>query len=700
MIWLIAQNELRRAFFSLRAWLVMAAVSFLAAAFFYTLLAAWMNDPVLHLKSGLNETVVADFFQISGIVLLLLAPVLTMRLFSEERRDGSLQLVLSSPVSLTQLVLGKFFGAWGLALALLVLAGLLPVSLLPVSLLDFGQLAAAWLGLVLMVSSFIAVGLFISSLCTSQTSAALGALAALFVLWIIGLSGQGDDLFAWLSLLNHYSHLRSGLLDTADLAYYLLLGLFAIGLTVWRLDAARLHGAGSRLLRANSAAILLLLLLLLGLAAWASHQYGRQYDWTRHGRHSLSAGSQEILAQLPEELLVTAYARDDPALRSRIRDFVMRYQRHKENLRLHFLNPDLAPHAVRSMRIQVEGELVLHYQDRLEHVRQLGEQHFSQALIRLGQAEEQWLVFVEGHGERSPFARAGQDFPEQDFSEWARRLGDRGFKVQALDLAGAHTIPDNVSVLILNNPNSPYQEQELALLRRYIAAGGNLLWLVDPGALHGLQALGQTLGLTFADGVIVDRELAHPLLAEFRPMHYGRHVITADLELTAVLPGVRAIVGAPEPHDGWQVGQLLRTGARTWNETGSLEPVPSYEFEQDQPGPLQAGISLQRAARDIPARRGGRAPEREQRIVVLGDGDFLSNRYLGRGGNLELGMRLINWLSFQEQLLRVPARLQPDRGVHLSRRRLQLGGSFFLLLLPALFVGAGLWIRFRRYRAA
>lgn len=699
MILLIATHELRRLFVSLTAWASLAMVSFFGAAFFYSLLHNWMNIPELRLRGGLTETVVADFLQLAGIMLLLLSPLLTMRLFSEERRNNTLQLVLSSPVSITQLVLGKFLGVAVFYLALLLLLALVPLCLLPVAALDQGQLAAALLGLLLMTAGFIAVGLFVSSLCASQTGAALGTFATLFLLWIAGLSKEGGGLFAWLSLLNHYNHFRAGTFHSADLAYYLLLCGGAIGLTIWRLDIERLHGRGADLLRANSIATLCLMLCLMSLVAWASARYNMWHDWTRHGRHSLSTASQGVLSRLPDRLLVTAYARSDLSLRDKTADFVARYQRHKKNLELHFVNPDVVPREVRKLNIRTDGELVLRYGGRVEHVRHLGEQNFSNALRRLTRDREHWLAFVEGHGERQVFGKA-----EPGFSKWARYLDDQGFKVQPLNLATTGTVPDNISVLILGNPQTDYLDGELAMLQDYVARGGNLLWLADPGELHGLQGLGEMLGIQFEAGVIVDPNQKHPARIPFHSQQYGPHAITQGLTATAVLPGSASIL-VRDDQKMWRPSPLLRTTMHAWNETGGRHKA-RYDEDSDNAGPLQAGISIRRAARRLPAQTEARpdasgqnpGPENGQRIVVIGDGDFLSNAHLGRGGNLELGMRIINWLAAEEQLLNVPTRMQPDRGVHLRPRVLQWGGLGFLLVLPTAFLLSGLAIRLRRRR--
>ena len=158
----IALNELRRLFFSPLAWLILALVQFLLAIFFFVILSQYLGSPQIFMGRGITEIVVVGMFQIAGILMLLITPFITMRLFSEEQRTGTIKLLLSSPVSVTELVLGKYLGAMFLFLILLGLIALMPLSLLYGTGLDLGQLAAVFLAMLLLMSTLAAIGLFIS----------------------------------------------------------------------------------------------------------------------------------------------------------------------------------------------------------------------------------------------------------------------------------------------------------------------------------------------------------------------------------------------------------------------------------------------------------------------------------------------------------------------------------------------------------
>ena len=241
----IAGNELRRLFGAPLAWVILAVVQFLLAIFFFVMLSQFMQ-PALPGGPGLSATVVAGIMQIAGIVLLLVAPFLTMRLFSDEQRAGTMPLLLSSPVTLTELVLGKYLGILGFLGCMLVMILLMPASLLFGTHLDLGQFGAGVLAMALLMASFAAIGLFMSTLTRQPAVAAISTFGVVFVLWIIHIAGstgaeRAAPVFAYLSLLKHYNSLLDGAFSSVDVIYYVILIVTFLMLSVWRLDAMRGH---------------------------------------------------------------------------------------------------------------------------------------------------------------------------------------------------------------------------------------------------------------------------------------------------------------------------------------------------------------------------------------------------------------------------------------------------------------------------
>ncbi len=453
----------------------------------------------------------------------------------------------------------------------------------------------------------------------------------------------------------------------------------------------------TRTVRLQNVIFVVLFLVLIGLLAWLSTRYHYEADWTANNRNTLSDASVALMQQMPEPLLVQAFAGDASPIKKHIADLVARYQRHKKNIELRFYNPDTDPEKVRELGITMEGEVLLAYGARSEKLAELSEEGFTNTLQRLSRDAERWLVFVEGHGERSPFGRANHDI-----QTWAQALKAKGFKLQGLNLVSHPIIPGNTSVLIVAGPQADYLPGELTLIETYVRNGGNLLWLADPGERHGLEGLAEQLGVRFEPGVIVDPltqlySIANPTFALVS--EYGRHPLTRDFDLLTLYPGAAGV--SVEAQDRWQAAPFLSTSSRSWSETGPLEGDVSFDDAADVAGPLNIGVSLVREREAGAADAGSGAPPSgasQQRVVVVGDGDFISNAYLGNGGNLDIAMNMVNWLSSDDQLISIPTKTALDTSLNLSETQAMVIAFGFLFALPALLLGGGVTVWWMRRR--
>lgn len=248
MILHIAARELKALFLSPLAWSILAVVQFILAYLFLAQIDTYMMfAPQLAGREdapGVTDVIVAPLFGNAAVVLLLVAPLITMRVLSEEKRGRTLTLLMSAPVSMTEIVLGKYLGVLGFFCVLLGLLALMALSLLAGTTLDVGQLASGLLGLALLLGAFSAAGLYMSSLTEQPTIAAVSSFGLLLLLWIINWAGgsgeQVSGVFSYLSLVQHYDSLLKGLFNSTDVLYYLLFILTFLVLSIQRLDANRL----------------------------------------------------------------------------------------------------------------------------------------------------------------------------------------------------------------------------------------------------------------------------------------------------------------------------------------------------------------------------------------------------------------------------------------------------------------------------
>ncbi len=437
-------------------------------------------------------------------------------------------------------------------------------------------------------------------------------------------------------------------------------------------------------MRLASSSSVVLFLIAVGLLMALSRQYHRQFDWTESGRNSLSQASVTLLKRLPKPITITAFATDKRNLRMRISELVARYQRHDSNIALHFVNPDKDPGRARAAGIRFDGELLVQYGNQTQTVDQVNEQSLTNALARAGRSGQRSVVFLSGQGERSPDGDANFDL-----STWVAQMNKRGLKTRSLTLGATGRIPKKTSVLVIASPTARFLPGEVKEVEHYVRHGGNLLWLSDPGSRQGLTPLAEMLGVQFQPGVIVDP--VSQLLTGGQSAtdvvitRYGEQPVVRGFNLMTLFPQAGGLTFKQPKH--WQAQVIIDTSPTAWSATGPLGKVTRFRKGKDIPGPLNIGVALthERA-------------KRQQRVAIIGNGNFLSNAFIGNGGNLDLGMNLINWLSNDDAYINVPTRTAPDLRLDLSRTAEAVIGIGFLVVLPLVLLasGVGIWLRRRK----
>ena len=415
-------------------------------------------------------------------------------------------------------------------------------------------------------------------------------------------------------------------------------------------------------------------------------RHSLQWDLTQSASNTLESSSVEVLKQLSGEIKITVYATAQDAnqedIHKLIHDFIALYQRYKPDITLTFVDPVKQPEEARKVNIQANGEMLVQYGGRVEHLTLLNEQALTSALLRLAHSKDKLLMFLDGHGERKLDGIANHDL-----GEFGKRLQQNGYRLSSLNLTIAQDVPRNASMLLITQPQVDMLPGEVDKLLRYVAQGGNILWLIDAEPLHGLEPLAEKLGLLLTPGIVID-----PAAEEMRaPANwalaagYPPHAVTHNFNLITVFPFARAI--GSEENETWQRTTLVEVAPRGWVGSRTSQVKAQFDKNHDVPGPATIALALQRDVND-----------RDQRIVVVGSGSFLANAYSGNGGNIDLGINMVNWLANEEKLIATQPRAIKDNAVILSKTKLAIISGGFLLVVPALLmlVGGVLWWRRRR----
>jgi len=401
-----------------------------------------------------------------------------------------------------------------------------------------------------------------------------------------------------------------------------------------------------QLLVQNSFFVVLFLMVIVLLGYLAS-QYRFAKDITQANRNILTQGSVNVLKQMQAPVNITVFATKDNAssgdnFRKGMIDFVARYQREKKHVHLTFINPSIEPKLAQDAGVKEDGEVIVEYNKRVEHIiPPIAEQEMTNLLVRLSRTNQQAVMYLDGHGERNLTG-----IKNNDIGEFGKQLEKKGFKFANPDLTIAQAVPSNGAMLVIASPQVDVSDVEAKKIKAYLESGGNLLWLLDDDNLHGLKDVAEYLGLQVSSGIVMDMASAQygaDARVSFASL-YGEHAITTNFMLRTLFPEARQVTAQGTDENGWKVSNLIEVAPNGWLMAGKLakDAKPTFNEKTDKRGPINIGVALER----VYGKKG-------QRVVVIGNGNFLSNTFITHGGNLDLGVNMVNWLAGDDKLITI-----------------------------------------------
>ncbi len=432
------------------------------------------------------------------------------------------------------------------------------------------------------------------------------------------------------------------------------------------------------------------MLLGIGACAWLTQQYHWVFDWTRDNRNTLTETSRSVLEHVDQTLHLTILARNSATERQQFQRLIDKYKKFKTGIELKFLDSDTELDQANKLHLYNAGQLRIDYKTQYEIVDRISEREISNAIQHLSRDKKSWVVFLSGHGERDPF---NED--NQGYSTLKETLESGGVEVQNINLLETTTIPDNISVLVLAAPQAELLEGEEKLIINFIDRGGNLLWMHEPGRNKQLTLLAQKFGLSWIDGTIIDANkrlrsilgIQHPAVVPV--IEYQDHVITKNLNSQTLYPFAVGLEVDPEPD--WVLQPLFYSLPRAWSETNLLsgENVVFNSDEGDTAGPLLMATALVRINKD----------KAIQRIIIIGDSDFMANSYIGHGENLSLSVSVLHWLANEDERISLMPYQPPDIAIEFSNAAIASLASGYLLVVPLGVMLIGVFIGMRRRKA-
>ncbi len=251
----VFQKELKHFFYSPIAYIVIAAFTVITGIFFYLYLSSFVEAAFMDMirsqqfrippqKFNINLQLIRPYFFNTALISLFILPLVTMRLYSEEKKSGTVELLYTTPLSISNIVIGKFLAGIAFYVVMLIPTIIFNALLFIYGDPEFGPVFSGYIGLLLLGGAFISGGLFISSLTENQIIAAIGGFGLSLLLWIIGwaanYSGPGlSDILNYLSIINHFEDFAQGVIDTRHVAFYILFCTFGVYLTFKSVESVK-----------------------------------------------------------------------------------------------------------------------------------------------------------------------------------------------------------------------------------------------------------------------------------------------------------------------------------------------------------------------------------------------------------------------------------------------------------------------------
>ncbi|VTR49572.1 Gldg family protein [Sphingobacterium thalpophilum] len=757
----IAKTELQVLFYSPVAWLILMIFTFQIGYLFAGSYAGMvqvqsMKIDLVNATESLFSSAWGGIYPKIQSYLYLYMPLLTMSIMSREYSSGSIKLLYSSPVTNSQIILGKYIALLLFGLVLTLLVSLLIIFTMGTLInADIGPMLTGLLGLFLLLSAYAAVGLFMSSLTSYNIVAAIGTLCVFAVMNFARGLWQDipfvREITYWLAINGRADTFIAGMVTSEDVLYFLLVNILFVSYTIFRLQAIRKKQAtGQNLLKFGGITLAVFLIGYLTTLPFVKFYY----DSTYRKSNTLRPSSQAIMAKLQGGFKITTYvnmldANSFIGLPSSYKSDVgsfEKYIRFKPEIQMEYVyyyhdteNPildrqfpklnaeqridtlrkfnkwkfDILPYAAIKNQVDLSTEnyrfvrvlerengrkTFLRVYDDMQRVPL--ESEISAAIKRLVMDELPIVGFVSGHGERNSNSTQDRGYKTITQEKTFRySMINQGFDFKEIDLS--RPVPENINILIIAEPRQPYSEQELANLHSYIASGRNMMLAGEPSQEAIFNQIAAPLGLTLEPGVLVkQQEALQPDLLTLKPTKAGEEFsyYLAPMnrrEEVITMSGTAGILVSPA--SPFQSRVLFATDSSgTWNELENLNFIDGKPV-------VNPGAGEREGARPTVVALSRKVGAKQQKILVTGDADWISNSELFikrnqvNASNFSLVSAAFSWLSDGE----VPVDMRLPDPIDKTLRIGESTWTYFEILIkfiiPLTMLGTGIviWIRRR-----
>ena len=685
-------------------------------------------------------------------LLTFYIPFLTMGIVGREMTSGSIKLLYSSPVRNSQIILGKYLA---LVVFALLLTGTSLINVIyawcTIDHFELGWALSGWLGVFLLACTYIAIGLFISSLTSYQLIAAICTMLILFLLSIVGNYGQEyngiREITYWLSMRGRTETFTQGMICSEDLLYFPTVAAMFLAFAIIRLKAVRQGQRFSITALKNLGVIAIICVVALITSMPACKTY---YDATNRKINTLLPVSQNIVKQLDGGLSFTCYANilapyyipdfEYPKFHMAQRELFEKYTRFKPEIKLNtvYYYAEIAEEKAagrykeksahqQAMEICKRCGLdstKVKTKEEIDQMVDLSEEGYVPIWqIERGNGQKGWLrayywgvqrlpseseitmalkrfvmkmplmAFVTGHGERSITDEYPLGYSQLGNNKKLKTsLWNQGFDMTQITLS--QPIPAEVDVVAIADPRSAFTPEEEKHLQEFIDRGGNMLILLEPNFREVYNpTLRRLLGLEITPMIVENRSFEPQVLACTTTPGARKSIYRLGRKLNMpVVGGIRQVKDY-----GFSVYPIATndTTYQAWTELETTDFVDDTVRFNPQAGEINENfVTMMGMEREINGQH--------QRIVVVGDADCLSNnefsiRRENGGSNTMLPLSLGNWLSDGEAPINVDRGIAPDTTIQITPTSFSWMKALFLYFLPifTFLLWITIWLRRR-----
>lgn len=438
-----------------------------------------------------------------------------------------------------------------------------------------------------------------------------------------------------------------------------------------------------------------MILTLLSLG-YLSYCFNIISDYTQDKRNILSDTSRQVLNEMHSPIIIQAFASETEEkgryFRKSVQSLISRYQYHKHDIQLSFVDPSKNPALSRRYGIRGEGEWLVSYENRQEKMSlPYSEEAFTNLLIKLKTANKHKIILINGQSNSEL-----NDTSEHGLSKLYNFIKQHGWKIEHLSLG--HDYPFDIGcTLLIAGPIKKLPDSTIEAIKNHILGGGNVIWLLGDSRFD-VQPLVEALNLELSSGLVVDpQNSVYGLpLTTVSASHYAKqHELFHDFSLKTYFPNTRRVALSPSFNHAWKAQHLINVAATGWLSKSATRLQPSkthFVDGEDIPGPISVAVGFERNFN-----------QKKQHLVVIGTDEFLSNQYIDVAGNSAFLERLMRWGMSDSPKLQITAKplkdtiiLIPENGWDQQLLLLVFNGFQFVLPL-LLFVSAFFTWR-RKYR--